>query len=63
MLQAVLGDDETFLEAEQRAALIPGGRRTAEQAVAELTVACGLGPSDWPPVTSLVTRTGLVAQC
>ncbi|PPF44125.1 hypothetical protein C5B85_10795 [Pseudoclavibacter sp. AY1F1] len=45
MLQAVLGTDESFLEAEQRAELVPGGRRTAEQAIAELTAACGVGTS------------------
>lgn len=39
---AVLDDDESFLEAEFRAELTPGGRRTAEQALAELVAACGL---------------------
>lgn len=45
MFQATLGVDESFLEAEGRAELVLGRRRTAEQALAELTAACGLGTS------------------
>lgn len=46
---AVLDGDESFLEAEARAGLLPGGRRTAVQALAELVEATRVTPGDARP--------------
>ena len=49
MRRATLGEDESFLEAEARAEVVLGGRRTAEQAIAELIEATRLTPGDARP--------------